>query len=60
MNLAVGSLTFLGFILLVAGVVSKLISISVLAPYLVSGSSYFLAANSCLIMALIVDKFQKA
>ena len=59
MNLAVGSLTFLGLILLVAGVVSKVISISVFAPYFASFSSYFLAANTCLIMALVVDKFQK-
>ncbi len=59
MNIATGSLTFLGFIMLVLGAASKLMGVSLLQPLVVSPVGYLLAANSCLLMALIVDKFQK-
>ena len=59
MNVATGCLTFLGFILLLAGIASKLMGISILAPYISSFLGYFIGANTCLLMALVVDKFQK-
>ncbi|MGB2705293.1 MAG: hypothetical protein WBC74_00305 [Candidatus Omnitrophota bacterium] len=59
MNVATGCLTFLGFILLLAGIASKLMGMSILAPYISSFLGYFVAANACFLMALVVDKFQK-
>jgi len=59
MNIATGILMFLGLTLLLAGAVSKLMGISILAPIFSMNLSYFIAANSCLLMALVVDKFQK-
>lgn len=59
MNIATGSLMFLGFILLVVGAVSKLMGLSLLAPFIASYMGYFTVANTCLLMALVIDKFQK-
>ncbi|OGW74839.1 MAG: hypothetical protein A2Z72_06640 [Omnitrophica bacterium RBG_13_46_9] len=59
MNLATGSLLCLGFVLLVTGVVSKLMGISLLAPLIETELGYFIAANSCFLMALVIDRFQK-
>ena len=58
MNVATGSLTFLGFILLIVGIVSKLMGVSLFAPFISSFLGYFIGANSCLIMALVIEKFQ--
>ncbi len=60
MNVATGCLTFLGFILLIAGIASKLLGISVMAPYISSFLGYFVGANTCFLLALIVNKFQKS
>lgn len=60
MNLATGSLMFIGMILLVLGAVSKFMGLSLLEPLITSHISYFIAANSCLLLALVVDKFQKS
>jgi len=59
MNVATGCLIFLGFILLLGGIASKLMGISILTPYISSFIGYFVGANTCFLMALIVDKFQK-
>ena len=59
MNAATGCLIFLGFILLLGGIASKLMGISLLAPYISSFIGYFVAANTCLLMALVIDKVQK-
>lgn len=59
MNIATGSLMFLGFVLLVSGMISKLIDVSLLAPFVSSYVGYFIAANSCLLLALVIDKFQQ-
>ncbi len=60
MNVATGCLTFLGFILLLGGIASKLMGVSILAPYISSFIGYFIGANTCLLMSLVIDKFQKA
>lgn len=59
MNVATGSLVFLAFILMLAGLASKMMGLSILAPYFSSFLGYFVVANTCLLMALIIDKFQK-
>ena len=60
MNLATGSLVFMGFILLIVGITSKLIGISLLYPLIVGFANYMIAANTCFIVALVVRKFQKS
>ena len=59
MNLATGSLVLVGFILLVAGVVSKLIGVPLMLPLISEGSDFFVAANTCFLLALVIDKFEK-
>ena len=59
MNLGTGALVFLGFMLLLLGVVSRLMNLPLLTPYIQSFLGYFIAANTCFLMALIVDKFEK-
>ena len=59
MNVATGCLTFLGFLFLLGGIASKLLGISIMAPYVSSFIGYFVGANTCLLLALVVDKFQK-
>ena len=59
MNLGTGSLILVGFILLVTGVVSKLIGVPLMMPLIVEGSDFFIAANTCFLIALVIDKFEK-
>ena len=59
MNIATGSLVLLGLLLLVIGVVSKFLGLSLLQPYFSTYSGYFIAANACLLIALTTDRFQK-
>jgi len=59
MNLATGSLMLLGLVLAILGLVSKLIGTSILAPLITNYFSYLIAANTCLLLALVIDKFQK-
>ncbi|MBL7157725.1 MAG: hypothetical protein ISS92_06190 [Candidatus Omnitrophica bacterium] len=60
MNIATGSLLFLGFVLLILGVASKFLGMSLLAPTFTASFGYFIAANSCLLLALVIDKFEKS
>ena len=60
MNLANGTLVLLGFLAIVLGVVSKLMGISLLAPFIGAASSYFIVAITCFMVALVVDKFEKS
>ena len=59
MNAATGTLTLVGLILLLAGLVSKLLGIFILAPFISSSINYVIAANACFLLAIVVDKFQK-
>ena len=59
MNLATGSLILLGLLMMVSGVAFKLAGISLLAPHVTTTTGYFTAANTCLLMAIIADRFQK-
>jgi len=59
MNLATGSLVFLSLILMILGIASKVMGVSLLAPLFTSYVSYLIAANSCLLLSLIIDKHHK-
>ena len=59
MNAATGTLTLVGLILLLAGLVSKLLGILILAPFITASINYVIAANTCFLLAIVVDKFQK-
>jgi len=59
MNLATGSLVLLGLVLMIVGVTSKLMGLSLLAPLFTSYVSYLVAANSCLLLSVIIDKHHK-
>ena len=59
MNLGVGSLILVGFIFLVGGIATKAMGVSLFEPIILTSTGYFIAANTCLLLALIVDKFQK-
>lgn len=60
MNLATGTLTLVGLIFLVVGLASKLMCVSLLSPLFGTNSGYLAAANSCFLLALVVDRFNKA
>lgn len=60
MNLATGSLTLLGFVLALLGIISKVMCISLLAPLFSTYAVYLVAANTCFLAALVVDRFQKS
>jgi len=59
MNIATGCLSLLGFFLLTVGVTSKFMGISLLEPFITSSIGYFIAANSCFLLVIIVDRFGK-
>ena len=57
MNLAVGSLTLVGLLFGLAGVLSKVAGIALLYPLVKEMPSYFIIACTCFLLALIVDRF---
>jgi len=57
MNLAVGTLVLLGFILLLAGTILNLSGWNPLHPVILRPVSYYVVANTCFLMALIIDRF---
>ena len=60
MGLAVGALIFLGLLLPLIGIVSKLMGVPLLDPWIAQSASYIPLANCCMILALIVDKYNKS
>lgn len=59
MDLACGTLVFTGFLTIVLGMASKLMGIPLLAPYIIQPVNYFVLSATCLIVALVIDKFGK-
>ena len=59
MNLATGTLTLLGMVLVIAGIISRVIGFSFLAPLVSSYMGYFVGANLCFLLVLVIDKYQK-
>lgn len=60
MNIATGTLVLVGFLTIVLGMTSKLMGIPLLAPFIMRPSSYFVVAVTCLVIALIIDRFEKS
>jgi len=59
MNLATGALIFLGFFFIMLGIASKAMGFSLLSPFVQSTLGYIVGANTSILFALIVDKFDK-
>lgn len=59
MSLGVGVLVLLGLILILFGVVFKLSGLNLLEPQIKEVTNFFIVANTCLLLALIVAKFDK-
>ena len=57
MSLGVGVLVLLGLILILFGVIFKLSGLNLLHPQIKDVSNFFVIANTCLLLAIIVDKF---
>lgn len=57
MNVAAGTLILLGFLLMMGGVIQKLAGLNLLEPIFNQPISTFVVANTCFILALVIDKF---
>lgn len=57
MDMAVGSVVLLGFLFLLGGVICKFSDLSLLEPYVTSPAGFFAVANTCFLLALVVDRF---
>jgi len=60
MNLAVGSLVLLGFFMIMFGMILKMSGLNLLEPVFYSIGGYFSMANTCFLIALVVDRFDKS
>lgn len=56
-DLAVGALVLVGLVLIVAGCVSKVAGLNLLEQFFTIPRNYFIAANTCLLLALVIDRF---
>ncbi|MFQ5952867.1 MAG: hypothetical protein ACE5JK_05635 [Candidatus Omnitrophota bacterium] len=59
MSLATGSLVLLGFFLIMFGVILKFSGLNLLEPLFYNIGGYFAMANTCFLIALVVEKFDK-
>ena len=59
MNLTVGVLVLLGFLSIMSGLILQAKNINLFESVFTSSGSYFLVANTCFIIALIIEKFDK-
>lgn len=60
MNLAVGSLIFLGFLCIMLGVIARLSGVTLMAPVLSTPGQYLIVANTCFLVALVIDWFERS
>ena len=60
MNLAEGTLVLLGFIFILAAMVLKISGLNVLDPIINTVYGFFLAANTCFLIAFVIAMFDKA
>ncbi|MBU0769333.1 MAG: hypothetical protein KJ687_09605 [Proteobacteria bacterium] len=58
MNLAVGTLVFAGLASILLGVISEVMGLSLLSPFIANTTSYFILATTCLVLALVIDRFE--
>jgi len=59
MNLAIGSLVLMGFLFVLFAVIFNLKGVNLLYPYVKQAVSYFIAANTCFLIAFIISTFDK-
>jgi len=59
MNLAVGTLVFIGLLVIVLGIISKFVGVSLLTPYINAPTNYFIVAITCFVLSLVIDRFEK-
>ena len=59
MSVAVGSLVLLGFFMIMFGLILKMSGLNLLEPVFSSIGGYFSMANTCFLVALVVDRFDK-
>jgi hypothetical protein len=59
MNVATGSLVLLGFFMIMFGMILKMAGLNLLEPIFYNFSGYFSMANTCFLIALVVDRFDK-
>lgn len=57
MNVAVGSLVLLGFILILFGIIFKYSRLNLMEPIFSIPISFFTISNTCFLVALVIDKF---
>lgn len=55
----VGTLVLVGMVLLLGGVILKFAGLNLLEPLFYVPASFFVVANTCFLLALIIDKFDK-
>ena len=59
MNLAEGTLVLLGFMFIIAAMILKIAGLNVLTPIINSVYGFFMAANTCFIITLVIAVFDK-
>jgi len=59
MNIATGVLVLIGFCMVLLGISSKLMGVSLLDPFVMKYSNYFLLGITAFVMALVIEKFEK-
>jgi len=59
MNLAVGILIMMGFLAILSGLILQMKGLNLFDVVFTSSNGYFLAANTCFIVALVLEKFDK-
>ncbi len=59
MSLGVGVLVLLGLLLILFGVIFKMSGMNLMHPQIKEVSNFFVIANTCLLLALIVARFDK-
>lgn len=57
MNVAVGCLVLLGFVLIMSGVIQKVAGLNLLEPLINASGAAFMAANTCFLLAIVLDRF---
>lgn len=60
MSIGVGALVLVGMLVAVMGILFKVTTFNTLYPYLRYPRSFFLAANTCFLVAIIIDRFDSA
>ena len=55
----VGTLVLVGMLLILGGVILKFAGLNLLEPLFYMPVSFFVVANTCFLLALVIDKFDR-